>query len=97
MSADARAIVARFAGTCASCDEDVDVGDRIYFHPATKLVWHRECPEPKDLGRQERELAELRRLGLEAHEFGSAPMPPDVDDEFDHNDLLPDGEIFGDR
>jgi hypothetical protein len=111
---DARLINAKYAGTCASCDDDVNVGDRIYYHPATKLVWHHDCPEPPDVDRSTREIAALKKLGLVPHEFGSAPMLPervdepeiphdgggpwlDDDDDFDHNDLLPPGEIFGDR
>lgn len=66
-------ITTQYAGQCVSCDEDYDVGERVYWEKGLGC-WHEECAAPKDLKSHQKGITERQKLGLEPLPFGSAPM-----------------------
>lgn len=73
-----KVITAQYAGMCLTCEEDYDIGEKVYWEPGVGC-WHTDCDVPRNLQAEQRTTAERQRLGLEPYEFGTAPMPKEHD------------------
>lgn len=66
-------ITAQYNGSCLSCRGFYKAGDRVKWEKGVG-VWHTTCKKPQSV-EKDAKLRETRvSLGLEAPEFGSAPM-----------------------
>ncbi len=69
----ARLIATQYSGTCLSCDEPIEVGARVWWLKDVGM-WHSDCSIPPNVIAHQRAADRRRELGIDAPEFGKAPL-----------------------
>lgn len=52
---------AKFPSECASCNGEIQMGDKIYWLPGpNKIAWHADCKVPRSLSMYVREQSKAK-------------------------------------
>ncbi len=72
-------IIAQYSGACISCGEEYESGQSVNWEKGHGC-WHTTCRKPQSIALEQREQQKAVKLGLQAPEFGQAPMLRDRDE-----------------